>query len=160
MPSLDDNCQNGNIRRIDTGNAACLCEVFWMILLELLPAFKADSRTCIVIKPGRYADHFILLCTCGANFFLADVTRIVLPYPKLFNDRFKYILREWKISRMVSGKLMNLIEGTTCIQMMNQRLPLNFDRAHRTILNFLERGEDVMRLLPNDLRLDADTIGG
>ena len=118
MPSLDDNCQNGNIRRIYTGNAACLCEVFRMILLELLPAFESDGRTCIVIKPVRYADHFILLCTCSANFFLADVTRIVLSYPKLFNDWFKYISCEWKICRMVSGKRMNLIKGTTCIQMM------------------------------------------
>ena len=86
MPTLDDNREDGNIGWIHARNPCCLCERLRAELLELLTAFKSDSLAGIVVKPSGNADQLILFGTRRHDFLLADVTRVVLTNPKLFND--------------------------------------------------------------------------
>ena len=51
MAALDDDCENGHIRRIHPWYPRRLRQILRTVLLQLLPAFKSHGFTCVIVKP-------------------------------------------------------------------------------------------------------------
>ena len=120
MTTFDDNGENGDISRIYSRNPCCLCKRFWLVPFELLAAFKSDSCTGIIVKPGGNADQLVFLGTRRHDFLLADVPCIVLANPKLFNDGEHLNGFKRKISYLVTDERSNHVKGTAFVQVGNE----------------------------------------
>ena len=59
MAALDDDCENGHIRRVHTWYPRRLSKILRTVLLKLLPAFKSHGFTRIIVKPLRNANRLV-----------------------------------------------------------------------------------------------------
>ena len=84
MTALDDDGQNGDVGRIDAGNAAGLCQCLGAKLLQFLSALKPNGRAAVIVKPIRNCNRLVLFGPCGGLFFLLDIALVVLADGELF----------------------------------------------------------------------------
>ena len=77
MAALDDDCENGHIRRIHPWYPRRLRQILRTVLLELLPAFKSHGFTRVIVKPLRNANPLVQFGSCGRLSFLFDVRQIM-----------------------------------------------------------------------------------
>ena len=143
MPTLDDNREDGNIGWIHARNPCCLCERLRAELLELLTAFKSHGRADIIVKPGRNLDGLILLGARCGDFFLTNITRVMMPDPELFDNRqkivrlkpFARITKFYKSIRMLRDKVPYLIKRFAGVQMLGKFFPVNLVDVQRPVLD-------------------------
>ena len=77
MAALDDDRENGHIRRIHAWYPRRLRQILRTVLLELLPAFKSHGFTRVIVKPLRDANCLVQLGPLGRLPFLFDVRQIM-----------------------------------------------------------------------------------
>ena len=77
MAALDDDRENGHIRRVHTRNPRGLRQGLRTVLLELLTAFKTNRYALIVIEPFRNANRLIQFRPLRRLSLLFDVGRIM-----------------------------------------------------------------------------------
>ena len=160
MPSFDDDSKNGDIGWIHARNPSRLCQCLRLELFELLAAFISDGLAGIVIKPVGDTNGLVLLGSRGGDFLLADVTRVVLANPQLFDDREHLPCREREFCYMFFHELMDLVKGSAPLQVLGKRLAMNLCGVKTSVLNVVDRHEDAGCLLPDLWREDADPFGG
>ena len=120
MSSFDDDGQNGDIGWIHARNPSRLCKCLRFELFELLAAFISDRLAGIVIKPARNTNGLVLLGSCGGDFLLADVTRVVLANPQLFNDGEYLLWRKREFGYMVLDKFMDHVDCLALLQVVGK----------------------------------------
>lgn len=77
MTTLDDDCENGHIRRIHPWYPRRLRKILRTVLFELLSAFKPHGFTRIIIKPLWNANRLIQLGPLSRLSLLFNVRQIM-----------------------------------------------------------------------------------
>lgn len=77
MTALNYDCENCDVRWVDPWNTSSLSKGFRTILLQLLPAFKTNGYTRIIVKPLWNADCLIKFCPLGRPPFLFNIRCIM-----------------------------------------------------------------------------------